>query len=167
MKIINLTTGTELTFSHNEPKMAFIHAFVEDNPHLRTQLAIDPIAISIILPPITLGEHGFHMGDWSLPYSEVTGDLNVIKIQTLTPEYTEWVIVTRSEQDGQVNAVTAVNKGDSVLDNLYDALLAKCPDADDKLSEDDVTDGYAEGEFVMDGFQFSAEKRADAISLAS
>lgn len=167
MKIINLENGTELTFTHNEPKMAFIHAFVEDNPHLRTQLAIDPIAISVILPPITLGEHGFHMGDWSIPYSEVTGDLNVIKIQTLTPEYTEWVIITRNEQDGAVQAVSSVKKGESVLDNLFDAMLNKCPDADDKLSEDDVADGYADGEFVMDGFQFSAEKRADAISMAS
>jgi hypothetical protein len=71
MKAINLLTGEERIYSHDEPHMAFAECHASDN-NLQTQFAINPKGlVTKIKKSIREGAHGFHMNNWSIPKSTI------------------------------------------------------------------------------------------------
>lgn len=71
MKLINLFTGEEVTYSHNEPLMAFAQ-YHASKVGLNTKFAVDSKSIvDDIKSYVKKGKHGYHMGDYSIPFSTV------------------------------------------------------------------------------------------------
>lgn len=71
MKAINLSTGEERIYSHNNPTMALAQCYASEN-NLNTKFAINPKGVvDAIKNSVREGKHGFHMHDWSIPKATI------------------------------------------------------------------------------------------------
>tara|TARA_R110001592_G_scaffold209888_12_gene461211 strand:+ start:2474 stop:2701 length:228 start_codon:yes stop_codon:yes gene_type:complete len=71
MKAINLSTGEERIYSHNEPLMALTQCYASEN-NLNSKFATNRKALADkIKASVREGDHGFHMGNWSIPKATI------------------------------------------------------------------------------------------------
>jgi hypothetical protein len=72
MKMFNLESNQQLSFTHQDHEVAFAYAYAQDH-NLKSQFAnnLKPLIDHVRLL-ISKGRLGYSMGEWSIPFSTRT-----------------------------------------------------------------------------------------------
>ena len=73
MKVINLDKTETCTFSHDFPIMAFAYVWAERNNRI-SQFSTNLDKLLEVMPSIRIGDYGFHLESWSIPFSSLDED---------------------------------------------------------------------------------------------
>lgn len=71
MQAINLSNQDTLSFSHSDPVMAFTYIHCQQTNTMSQLHFLSEAQKQQIKDRIRKGQHGFHFGDWSIPFTSM------------------------------------------------------------------------------------------------